>query len=131
MVFIGSGESSRASLFSWLRLEGLAVMLLSVLLYGRSGESWWLFGGFFFVPDVSMLLYLLSKEAGSVGYNLVHTYALPLILLGLAVWRHRLAWAAMPLIWTAHIGFDRALGYGLKYPGSFEETHLGRIGEKG
>ena len=38
-----------------------------------------------------------------------------------------LMWA---LIWAAHIGFDRALGYGLKYPTSFGETHLGRIGRR-
>jgi hypothetical protein len=28
------------------------------------------------------------------------------------------------LIWTAHIGFDRMLGYGLKYPTRFKDTHL-------
>ena len=29
------------------------------------------------------------------------------------------------LIWFAHIGFDRALGYGLKFPLGFRVTHLG------
>jgi len=29
---------------------------------------------------------------------------------------------------SAHIGFDRALGYGLKYSKGFGYTHLGRIG---
>lgn len=33
-------------------------------------------------------------------------------------------------IWCAHIGFDRALGYGLKYAEGFGFTHLGRIGRK-
>ena len=32
------------------------------------------------------------------------------------------------MIWCAHIGFDRALGYGLKSAAGFEFTHLGRIG---
>jgi hypothetical protein len=31
------------------------------------------------------------------------------------------------LIWIAHIGVDRALGYGLKYPSSFKDTHLQRV----
>jgi len=35
---------------------------------------------------------------------------------------------AISLIWTAHIGFDRVQGYGLKYPTAFSDTHLGRIG---
>lgn len=35
---------------------------------------------------------------------------------------------AAGLIWSAHIGFDRALGYGLKYASGFGATHLGRIG---
>ena len=33
----------------------------------------------------------------------------------------------LALVWIAHIGFDRALGYGLKYPSAFADTHLGRI----
>jgi hypothetical protein len=33
------------------------------------------------------------------------------------------------LIWFAHIGCDRALGYGLKYSQGFGYTHLGRIGK--
>jgi hypothetical protein len=28
----------------------------------------------------------------------------------------------------AHVGMDRALGYGLKLPTDFRDTHLGRIG---
>jgi hypothetical protein len=42
-----------------------------------------------------------------------------------------MAWpiaGSVALIWLAHIGFDRALGYGLKYKAGFGFTHLGRIG---
>jgi hypothetical protein len=35
---------------------------------------------------------------------------------------------SLATIWIAHIGFDRALGYGLKYGSGFTHTHLGRIG---
>jgi hypothetical protein len=37
---------------------------------------------------------------------------------------------SIAMIWLAHIGFDRALGYGLKYSVGFGFTHLGRIGAK-
>jgi hypothetical protein len=36
---------------------------------------------------------------------------------------------SIALIWLAHIGIDRALGYGLKYVAGFGFTHLGRIGK--
>jgi hypothetical protein len=35
---------------------------------------------------------------------------------------------AIALIWAAHIGIDRALGFGLKYSAGAALTHLGRIG---
>jgi hypothetical protein len=31
------------------------------------------------------------------------------------------------LIWFAHIGVVRAIGYGLKYPTGFKDTHLQRV----
>ena len=33
----------------------------------------------------------------------------------------------LALIWLAHIGMDRLVGYGLKYRGALKETHLGRV----
>ncbi|MGQ7476239.1 DUF4260 family protein [Streptococcus suis] len=35
---------------------------------------------------------------------------------------------ASGLIWLAHIGWDRAFGYGLKYESGFKHTHLGDLG---
>ncbi len=34
------------------------------------------------------------------------------------------------VIWFAHLGFDRLLGYGLKYPTTFGDTHLGMSGRR-
>ncbi len=111
-----------------LRLEGLAVLALALAAYYQMGFSWLAFVVFFLAPDLSMLAYLAGPQAGAVGYNLVHTYVLPLTLAGIAAVA---AWpiaAAAAIIWVAHIGADRALGYGLKYPSRFGDTHLGRIG---
>jgi hypothetical protein len=33
----------------------------------------------------------------------------------------------LALVWLVHVGADRALGYGLKYPTRFEDTHLQRV----
>lgn len=102
------------------------MLLAAAYLYGESGGSWVLFAALFFVPDVSFAGYLAGARAGAVSYNLAHSYVGPLIAAVSA-----LATGAAPgwaLIWAAHVGFDRALGYGLKYPTGFGDTHLGRIG---
>ena len=75
-----------------------------------------------------MLFYLLGPRIGAGAYNVAHTYALalPLALIGFLAGQSAIL--AVGLIWVAHIGFDRSLGYGLKYPTGFGDTHLGRIG---
>ena len=111
-----------------LRLEGLAVLLVAAVAYAASGQSWWLFAILFFVPDLAMAAYLAGPRAGSVLYNAAHTYVAPLALVLAGYWSGRMPVVAVALIWIAHIGFDRALGYGLKYATGFGDTHLGRIG---
>jgi hypothetical protein len=80
-------------------------------------------------PDLSFLGVLAGKKAGSIAYNIAHTYTVP-ALLALVAWVSGLAWLyPVAIIWVAHIGADRTLGYGLKYPGTFNLTHLGAIGK--
>jgi len=111
-----------------LRLEGAAAFAASAALYAHAGYSWPLFAVLLLAPDLAMLGYLLGPRIGAGAYNVAHTYALalPLALLGFLAGRP--AVLALALIWIAHIGVDRALGYGLKYPTGFSDTHLGRIG---
>lgn len=108
-----------------LRLEGAAVLVLSVGAYGVLGGGWVLFGLLLLVPDVSMAGYLKGPVWGSRLYNTAHTYVLPLGLLGCGYLFDAPRVACIALIWTAHIGLDRMLGYGLKYPTHFKHTHLG------
>jgi hypothetical protein len=111
-----------------LRLEGFAAFATALALYANAGFSWPVFALAFLAPDLSMLAYLAGSRAGAAGYNLAHTYALALaVTLGGFLGGLPVATAG-GLIWIAHIGFDRALGYGLKYSTSFGDTHLGRIG---
>ena len=113
-----------------LRLEAAAVMACSLAAYARMGEGWLLFAVLFLVPDLSMLGYLGGRKLGAASYNAAHSYLIPVALgvAGLVLARPLLVGIA--LIWAAHIGFDRLLGYGLKYQTAFGHTHLSGRGEK-
>lgn len=125
-----SDASVRGSVLTLLRLEGLAVAVITVILYARTGASWWLFGALWLVPDLSMLGYLHCACWGARAYNAVHTYLGPavLVLFALLAGAHNVL--PIALIWANHIGVDRLLGYGLKYGEGFGFTHLGRLGKQ-
>jgi hypothetical protein len=107
-----------------LQLEGLMIGIAAILAFWLTGGSWWLFAVLILAPDLGMAGYAVSKAAGTWSYNALHTYTLPL-LLGLAgLFVQSDITAAVALIWVAHIGLDRAIGYGLKYPSAFKHTHL-------
>lgn len=110
-----------------LRFEGLAVFLLSLLLYARSGAGWGMFAALILIPDLSLLAYLIGPRAGAAAYNTMHSYLGPLLMVGFGL---ALVPGLVPIafIWGAHVGIDRAMGYGLKYASAFRDTHLGRIG---
>jgi hypothetical protein len=113
-----------------LRLEGLALGCAAITLYGWSGASWLMFAVLFLAPDVSFLGYLAGPRVGAAVYNAVHSTLAP-ILLGMVgfVMPQPLA-LHLALIWLAHIGIDRAVGYGLKYNEGFALAHLGVLGNR-
>ena len=112
-----------------LRLEGLALFIGMTLLYYVWDGSWWVYAALFFVPDLSFAGYLGGPRTGALVYNIAHSYLAPVAIMtgGFATASPLILSIAM--IWLAHIGFDRALGYGLKYGAGFSFTHLGRIGK--
>lgn len=110
-----------------LRLEGAALLAVASFLYARSDASWLLFVLLLLAPDVGMVGYVRGSRAGAVLYNLFHTSLLPAGLAVVGVIAESRAAVAVALIWLAHIGMDRALGFGLKYPTEFRDTHLGRV----
>jgi hypothetical protein len=109
-----------------LRLEGAGVLIASTCVYHWLHGSWLLFAVLFLVPDLSMVGYLIDARVGSITYNTIHTYLGPLLLAAYSLTGDHHAALLIALIWIAHIGFDRLLGYGLKYPTGFKDTHLGR-----
>lgn len=110
-----------------LRVEGAVLLGMSVLLYWVSGESWWLFALLLLAPDLSMLGYLAGQRVGAAVYNAFHTYPLPAVLAAFGLLEGSPMAVAGALIWLSHIGADRLLGYGLKYPTGFKDTHLGQL----
>ena len=110
-----------------LHAEGAAVAAASIALYFHLGNPWWLLVALILVPDLSMLGYLAGPGVGSTTYDAAHTYVLPVALATIGVIADGEIAVQVGLIWLAHIGIDRALGYGLKYPSGFEDTHLQRV----
>ena len=111
-----------------LRLEGLTLFVGMTVLYAVWEGSWWVYAILFLAPDLSFLGYLAGPRLGAIVYNTAHSYMAPVALMtaGLALSSPLVLSIAM--IWLAHIGIDRALGYGLKYGKGFAFTHFGRIG---
>jgi hypothetical protein len=111
-----------------LRLEGLSLLLATTLAYSKLGLDWTTFGVFFLLPDLSFLGYFAGARIGALSYNAAHSYLGAMSCLVIAYTTSSPILLSAGLIWLAHIGFDRALGYGLKYAEGFTYTHLGRIG---
>jgi hypothetical protein len=110
-----------------LSVEGAALFAGALALYVMRGYNGWMFALFLLAPDLSAVGYLINPRSGAAIYNVAHTYALPMalgVVSLIAGWGFGLQVA---LIWLAHIGMDRAVGYGLKYPTAFKDTHLSRV----
>ena len=109
-----------------LRLEGLLEFAAATLLYAHLGGNGWLFAALLLTPDMAMLGYLRNPRVGAFCYNLAHTTTLPLALAVIAFLTGATMGLLLALIWIAHIGMDRSLGYGFKSPERFRSTHLSR-----
>jgi Domain of unknown function (DUF4260) len=111
-----------------LHAEGGAVALAAVALYFYADYPWWLLVVLALAPDLSLGGYVAGQRVGSAIYNAAHTYVPPVVLGAVGVITGADLPVQLALIWITHIGIDRAIGYGLKYPTSFKETHLQRVG---
>jgi Domain of unknown function (DUF4260) len=110
-----------------LRVEGIALFAGAVVLYFNADYSWWLLLVLALAPDLSMLGYAAGPRIGAAAYDTAHTTVLSIALGAIGVLAEIDVAVQLALIWLAHIGADRALGYGLKYPTHFKDTHLQRV----
>lgn len=107
-----------------LRIEGLAIFVLALARYLLLGGPIWLLVVLALAPDLAMIGYLAGPRVGSLSYNVVHTYTLPIALGAFGFWSDVRIATLVALIWAAHIGADRMVGYGLKFDTGFKDTHL-------
>lgn len=123
-----ANEPTTLTVRPWLRADGVAAFATGLALYGWLG-GWWLAAvPLLLEPDASMIGYLRGPQVGAFTYNLAHNWALGLGILGLGLAIDVTGIALAGTVLIAHTGIDRAMGYGLKLPTSFHDTHLGRIG---
>jgi hypothetical protein len=109
------------------RLEGLFIFLLCVFAYFRIDGSWLLFVLLLFLPDISMVGYIKDSKLGALTYNLVHNLVLAISLFLIGIISNFELITFFGLILGAHVGLDRALGFGLKENTGFKDTHLGKM----
>ena len=110
-----------------LKAEGAALAAVAMLAFAHSGVSWTLLATLFLVPDLSFAGYLFGPRVGAACYNAMHGLLGPAALSAMALTGIAPAGLPIALIWFAHIGMDRMLGFGLKYPTDFKDTHLQRV----
>jgi hypothetical protein len=110
-----------------LRLEGAAVAAAATTLYFHEGYSWVAYVVLALAPDLAMVGYLAGPRVGAIAYDLAHLEVWPLALAVAGILSDTNVAIQLALIWLTHIGVDRALGYGLKYPSAFKDTHLQRV----
>lgn len=117
----------------WQKAEGALVALAGIGIAAavKPGWPWWAWPLILLAPDLAMIGYGVGPRIGAVVYNAAHLYGAGLVLAVLGVVIGQPLLIALGGIWLAHIGIDRALGYGLKSPEGFRVTHLGRIGRDG
>ena len=110
-----------------LHLEGAAVFIASIILYSQLGLAWWIYPLLILAPDVFMVGYLLDTTRGAWTYNFGHLYVVPITLGLIAFFANWTLGVGIALIWMGHIGMDRMVGYGFKYPTNFKDTHFSRL----
>jgi len=123
-------EAGAAWIRPWLRVEGLATFAAGLAGFLFLGLPWWAFALLLILPDVSMAGYARGPRIGAIAYNVAHDLATGVAIAGVGLAIGSVPVAAAGAILVAHSGMDRVAGYGLKFPSSFQDTHLGRIGRE-
>lgn len=112
-----------------LRAEWLAIFVAGVVIYLEFGGHPLLLLPLLLAPDLSIVGYLAGPRVGALIYNVAHNLVVALGLLAVGWFAPVAPLALAGAILFAHVGMDRSLGYGLKLPTDFRDTHLGRIGK--
>lgn len=112
-----------------IRIEELAMLVLGIYLFNLLDYDWWWFLVFILAPDIGMIGYLINTEIGAFTYNLFHHRAIAIALYLMGIYLNNQPLQFTGIILFSHAAMDRIFGYGLKYPDSFSNTHMGKIGK--
>jgi len=113
-----------------LKLEELAQFILSIIAFNQLPFAWWWFPALILLPDISMIGYLINPKIGAILYNIGHHKAIGILIYLIGMYLGNPNITLTGIILFGHSSMDRFFGYGLKYPDSFHNTHLGTIGNK-
>ena len=111
-----------------LRVEGGVLLAAALFAYWRLEGNWIHFVVLLLAPDIGLVGYLRGPRLGAALYNLTHAEVLPVALAFVGVLGESPIALQLAAIWLAHVGMDRVIGYGLKFPTGFKDTHLSRLG---
>lgn len=112
-----------------LKVEEFAQFILGIFLFSQLDFAWWLFPALILLPDIGMLGYAFNPKIGALIYNLFHNKAIAIAVYLAGVFYFGPIFTLIGIILFSHSAMDRIFGYGLKYPDSFKNTHLGVIGK--
>lgn len=110
-----------------LKLEFVALLALSIVLFLTTDVAWWWFPLLILVPDISMIGYIVNTRIGALTYNIVHTLIFGIAVFIFGYFTHLTVFEVAGAILIGHSAMDRAFGYGLKFGDSFKHTHLGNL----
>jgi hypothetical protein len=97
-----------------IKLEEVSLLLLSFYLFLTIDYAWWWFPLLFFVPDISLIGYVISQKVGIVTYNFIHHKALAVMLYLLGGLTQFPGLQLAGLVMFGHSSFDRLLGFELQ-----------------
>lgn len=123
-------DRSRTGVRRLLRIEAAAVAMAMAAVAWTFGPPWWLAVLVLAAPDLALTAYTRGPRFGALVYNAAHSYIGPALLFALWYFADSPTAGSVAALWALHIGADRALGFGLKYPTGFADTHLGQIGKR-
>src|SRR5690554_138682 len=115
------------SMKSILKLEELAQFILGIVLFSQLDYAWWWFPALILLPDIGMLGYVFNTKIGALVYNLFHNKAIGIAFILTGMFYLGETYTLVGIILFSHAALDRIFGYGLKYPDSFRNTHLGKV----
>jgi hypothetical protein len=130
VIKIEEADMKSRSMDLLLRMEELGLFILTIYLFSLLPFPWWVYPLLLFIPDISILGYMINAETGAYLYNFIHHRGIAVILYICGILLASPYIALAGLIIFAHSSMDRVFGYGLKHPSGFKDTHLGTIGEK-